>query len=102
MLPHVEQLLSERTGMLSVDKMRNWLKTEEGIILSPWKTRQIKGAMELENQKLFDQLKTGEKPEKLFTVRVPSPDRERMRELRLPVMPQRVDEQKTDPPISFL
>jgi hypothetical protein len=65
LLPHVKELLSERTGKLSVDKMRNWLKTEEGVILSPWKTRQIKGAMELEHYKIFEALKETQEAEKV-------------------------------------
>ena len=64
LLPHVKQLLSERTGALSVDKMRNWLRLEEGIVLSPWKTRQIKGAMEIQHYKVFEQLKRDVEAEK--------------------------------------
>jgi hypothetical protein len=52
--------------------LRNWLKVEEEIIRNPWKTRQIKGAMELENCKLFERLKLGEKPEKVLHLHVGS------------------------------
>ena len=31
LLPHLKELLSERTGELSVDKMRHWLELEEGV-----------------------------------------------------------------------
>jgi hypothetical protein len=65
LLPHVKQLLSERTGNLSVDKMRTWLRLEEGISLSPWKTRQIKGAMEIQHYKLFEQLRASEEAERV-------------------------------------
>jgi hypothetical protein len=65
LLPHVKQLLSERTGKLSVDKMRNWLRLEEGIMLSPWKTRQIKGAIEIQHYKVFEQLKEDAEAERV-------------------------------------
>jgi hypothetical protein len=64
LLPHVKELLSERTGALSVDKMRNWLRLEEGIVLSPWKTRQIKGAIEIQHYEVFEQLKRDAEAEK--------------------------------------
>ena len=35
-----------------------------GIVLSPWKTRQIKGAMEIEHYKVFEQLKRDREAEK--------------------------------------
>ena len=36
---------------------RNWLGLEEGIVLSPWKTRQIKGALEIQHYKVFEDLR---------------------------------------------
>ena len=73
LLPHVKELLSERTGKLSVDKMRHWLNTEEGVVLSPWKTRQIKGAMELTHKKTFEELKQAAEAERVSKVESASP-----------------------------
>ena len=53
--------------------MRAFLKVDEGIVLSPWKTRQIKGAMEIQYSKMVDELKSSEKPEKVYSVKVGSP-----------------------------
>lgn len=52
--PHIEELLSDKTERLSVGKMRVWLKREHGIVLSSWKTRQIKENIETSNPQLYD------------------------------------------------
>ena len=53
-IPVVSQLLSEKTERLSVGKMRAFLKQEEGIILSDFKTRQIKDNIEATHPELFN------------------------------------------------
>jgi hypothetical protein len=68
LLPHVEDLLSKRTCRLSVAKMKAWLKVEEGIVLSPWKTRIIKNQMEIQHRKIFDTLNDSEKAERVYVV----------------------------------
>jgi hypothetical protein len=44
--------------------MRNWLRLEKGFVLSSWKTRQIKGALEIEHYKVFEQLKREQEAER--------------------------------------
>ena len=54
LIPHVKELISERTGMLSVGKMRVFLRDQHNVILSSWRTRQIKENIEASNKDLFD------------------------------------------------
>lgn len=55
-MPHVKELISDRTGWLSVGKMRAHLKAlEPPVILSPWKTRQIKDSIEAQYPELFEE-----------------------------------------------
>jgi hypothetical protein len=78
LLPHLKELLSERTGKPSVDKMRNWLSTEEGVVLSPWKTRQIKGAIEIEHRTLFDKIRMEAEAERVSkAASVSAPEKEK-------------------------
>lgn len=53
LMPHIEQLRSERTARLSVGKMRVFLRDHK-VFLSSWKTRQIKESIEAAHPDLFD------------------------------------------------
>lgn len=53
-MPHIEQLRSDRTNMLSVGKMRVFLRDRD-VILSTWKTRQIKDSIEASHPEIFDE-----------------------------------------------
>jgi hypothetical protein len=56
LMPHISELLSERTGRLSVGKMRAHLKMRKPpVILSQWKTRQIKDNIEAKHSEMFDE-----------------------------------------------
>ena len=50
----MKDLLSERTGKLSVGKMRAFLKVDEGVNLSDYKTRQIKEYIEATHPEIFE------------------------------------------------
>ena len=54
LIPNVKELISERTGMLSVGKMRVYLRDKHNVILSSWRTRQIKENIEASNKDLFE------------------------------------------------
>lgn len=55
LMPHLKELLSERTGRLSVGKMRVFLRDQHNVLLSSWKTRHIKENIEASNKDLFDE-----------------------------------------------
>lgn len=52
---HLNDFLSDRTGKLSVGKMRVFLRDEHEIHLSAWKTRQLKESLEALHPDLFDE-----------------------------------------------
>ncbi|MCK4385642.1 MAG: hypothetical protein KAW52_05195 [candidate division Zixibacteria bacterium] len=52
--PYITDLISEKTGRLSISKMRLLLREKEKISISTWKAYQIKGNMEAEHPELFD------------------------------------------------
>jgi tRNA-dihydrouridine synthase len=72
LLPHVKDLLSERTGNLSVAKMKAWLRVEEGIKLSPWRTRIIRDQMQIQYKEILEALNGSEKAKRVFEVAVSS------------------------------
>ena len=50
--PHIQEFISERTHKMAVGKMRVFLRKQK-IILSSWKTRQIKENLEAAFPELF-------------------------------------------------
>jgi len=55
LIPVMNQFISERTGKLSVGKMRIYLRDEHKISLSAWKTRQLKESLEAQFPERFDE-----------------------------------------------
>jgi hypothetical protein len=72
LLPNVEHLRSERTASLSVAKMKAWLKVEEGIKLSEWKTRIIRDQMLIQHPEISEGLKDSENAERASETTVSS------------------------------
>jgi hypothetical protein len=68
----VKHLVSERTGRLSVAKMKAWLKVEEGVKLSEWRTRIIRDQMIIQHPEISEDLKEAEKAERVYVVPVSS------------------------------
>jgi hypothetical protein len=68
----VKHLVSERTGRLSVAKMKAWLKVEEGVKLSEWRTRIIRDQMIIQHPELSEALKEPENAERASEVAVSS------------------------------
>ena len=52
--PYITDLLSEKTGRLSISKMKVLLRKKEKVAISTWKAYQIKGTLEAKHPELFD------------------------------------------------
>lgn len=56
LLPDIQELISEKTGKISVGKLRVHLrKHKPPVFLSTWKAYQIKGNLEADHPELFDE-----------------------------------------------
>jgi len=53
--PYLRELISEKTGRISISKLRLHLRMQDpSVIVSNWKAYQIKGSLEAQNPELFD------------------------------------------------
>ena len=55
LVPHLDELLSERTGRISTAKMRLFLRREQRVRISTWKAYQIKGNLEAQFPDKFEE-----------------------------------------------
>lgn len=55
LIPHLDELISERTGRISTAKLRLFLRKNERVRISTWKAYQIKGNIEAQHPEKFEE-----------------------------------------------
>lgn len=55
LIPHLDELISDRTGRISTAKLRLYLRANEKVRISTWKAYQIKGNIEAQFPERFEE-----------------------------------------------
>ena len=56
LLPHLDEIISDRTGRISTARMRLYLRKYERVRISTWKAYQIKGNIEAQYPEKFEEI----------------------------------------------